>query len=339
MDNRITILVANHHLARTGGTENYTFALASALSRAGYSVEYFTFVKGMISDKLEELGINYMSKKKYDLILANHYTTVDKLYKYGLIIQTCHGVFPALEHPSKRADLYVAVSEEICRHLESKGLEATIINNGIDCNRFRCINPVNESIKSVLSLCQGQAAGEMVAGICKKRNYRYLQANKFTDNVYDVETLINQADIVVGIGRSLYDAMACGRPVISYDSRDYSDALGDGYLDGTNIADSLKCNCSGRSFKLHFNEESLSAEFDKYKAADGVFLRDFALKNLNVDRNAEKYLDLYNREFTFKRRIRKIKILFLSSEFVHCVCHPRHLLWRIKNMFSHSPKV
>ena len=199
MDNKITVLVANNHLAKTGGTENYTLALASALLKASCQVEYFTFEKGLISDKLEEMGINFMSRKKYDLILANHNTTVDKLYKKGFIIQTCHGIYPELEQPSKKADLHVAISEEVSLHLESKGFKATIINNGIDCNRFKVINPINDHVRSVLSLCQGQYASELVAGICKNKNFKYMQANKFTDNIYSIEALINQADIVVGI--------------------------------------------------------------------------------------------------------------------------------------------
>ena len=331
MDNQITVLVANNHLVQTGGTENYTLALASALLKQNCLVEYFTFEKGLISDKLEEMGINFMSKKKYDLILANHNTTVDVLYKHGFIIQTCHGIYPELEQPSDRADLYVAISEEICLHLQKKGFKASIINNGIDCERFRIINPINDSVKSVLSLCQGQDASELVAKICNNKGYRYLQANKFTDNIYSIEQIINQVDIVIGIGRSLYDAMACGRPVISYDSRSYSEDLGDGYLNETNIIESLKCNCSGRSFKLHFNEESLSAEIDKYNASDGDYLRKFALNNLNVNLNAKKYLDLYRFKFTLNYRINKIKKIFFFSEFYHCIRHPRHLLWIIKN--------
>ena len=120
MDNQITVLVANNHLAKTGGTENYTLALASALLKQRCLVEYFTFEKGLISDKLEGMGINFMSKKKYDLILANHNTTVDVLYKYGFIIQTCHGIYPELVQPSSRADLFVPISEEVSRDLERK---------------------------------------------------------------------------------------------------------------------------------------------------------------------------------------------------------------------------
>ena len=99
-----------------------------------------------------------------------------------------------------------------------------------------------------------------------------------------------------------------------------------------NIINSLKCNCSGRSLKIRFNEESLSSEFDKYNPSDGNYLRDFALKNLNVDLNTEKYLSLFKKGNNFKNKLRKVIFIILSSEFYHCIRHPRHLLWRIKNM-------
>ena len=335
MDRKIRVLVANNHLKGTGGTENYTFALAKALLKTGFSVEYFTFEKGLISCKLEEMGVHFMSQKKYDLILANHYTTVDKLYKYGFIIQTCHGIFPDLEQPSNKADSYVAISDEIRTYLESKGFNATTINNGIDCDRFNIIKPINPRVKSVLSLCQGEEAVALVKQVCHNHNYKFLVADKFTDNIFSIEALINEADIVIGIGRSLYDAMACGRTVISFDSRSYSGNLGDGYLDERNIIDSLTCNCSGRRFKKHFNEELLSAEIDKYRVQDGAYLRQFALSNLNVDLNAKKYLDIFKSQASLKKRIKKKMTIFFNSELYRCIRHPRHLWRKLNRFISH----
>ena len=85
------ILLGNNHLAKTGGTENYTFALALELKRQGHEVEYFTFEKGEISSLLEDKDIPFLSGNHYDLILANHNTVVEKLWTYGYLIQTCHG--------------------------------------------------------------------------------------------------------------------------------------------------------------------------------------------------------------------------------------------------------
>ena len=114
MQKRIkNILVANHHLEKVGGTESYTYALTGELVKKGYNVEYFTFFKGEVADRLEnDFFVPYMSRSKYDLILANHNTCVNYLFGKGFTIQTCHGIFPELEQPSPHADAYVAISEE-----------------------------------------------------------------------------------------------------------------------------------------------------------------------------------------------------------------------------------
>ena len=53
------ILLANNHLQKTGGTENYIYALAVELKRQGHIVEYFTFRKGPVSELLEREKIFY----------------------------------------------------------------------------------------------------------------------------------------------------------------------------------------------------------------------------------------------------------------------------------------
>src|SRR5690606_9890131 len=138
------------------------------LKRRGHDVEYFTFRRGIISERIErELNVKYMASKRYDLILANHNSTVAALWKLGIIIQTCHGIYPYIEQPSIYADGYVAVSEEVQRHLALKGVPSLIIHNGINLVRFSPRSKVSKTLKSVASFCQSDVANEKVAAACK----------------------------------------------------------------------------------------------------------------------------------------------------------------------------
>ena len=85
------ILLGTHYLAKTGGTESYTFALAMELKRLGHEVEHFAIIRGGVSSMLEEKGVPFMTSDHYDLILANHTTVVEQLWPKGFIVQTCHG--------------------------------------------------------------------------------------------------------------------------------------------------------------------------------------------------------------------------------------------------------
>jgi glycosyltransferase involved in cell wall biosynthesis len=288
----MNILVANNHLSQTGGTENYTYAIIVELVKLGHQVEYFTFEKGMVSDMIENLGVKFRSKKIYDLIIANHKTTIKALNKRGFIIQTCHGKFIDLEQPSQYADTYVAISEEVNQYLHSLNKNSIIIRNGIDCERFYPKNPISDSLSCVLSLCQSDESDKFIYECCKEINVEFIKASKFFNNVWDIENLINKADLVVGIGRSLYDAMACGRAVISFDKRNYSAEFGDGYLTKDNIWQSIAYNCSGRGTKKTYTKDSFIKELKKYNKGDGEFMRNFALENLNIKNSVNQYLNI-----------------------------------------------
>lgn len=292
---KMRILVGNNHLQKTGGTENYTFALAVELQRLGHEVEYFTFEPGEVSEKLETLGISSMSHKDYDLILANHNTVVEQLCPYGYVVQTCHGTVPELEQPSPYADSYVSVTAEVRDHLRELGFDSELMLNGIDCHRFAPHVPLSSELGNVLSLCQSDEINAFIRECCEEIGVGFKACNKFTDNVWEVEKLINQADLVVGIGRSLYDAMACGRCVVSFDNRSYvNEAIGDGYLTAETIEKSIYHNCSGRGLHRTFTKEELIAELKRYRPEDGAWLRAYALKHLNIAKSAQRYLAYYN---------------------------------------------
>ena len=288
------ILLGTHYLAKIGGTESYTYALALKLKRLGHEVEYYANVKGGVSSLLEENGVPFMSADHYDLILANHNTVVEKLWTKGYLVQTCHGNIAELEQPSPLADAYVSVSEEVRDHLQSKGFESIVIPNGIDFNRFFPRKPVSQTLTTVLSLCQSEIANNFIRNCCEQEGLTFLSSNKYTDNIWSIEELINKSDLVVGLGRSAYDAMACGRAVLVYDYRDYmGEFLGEGMLTPENIQKSMYCNCSGRASRIHYDEHSFIKEMRKYTPELAQWSRDFALKQLNIEVAAEKYLDIY----------------------------------------------
>ncbi len=299
------ILVANNHLVITGGSENFTYALAEELLRQNFEVEYFCdpAKRGKISQCMEQkLGIRFKSHDHYDLILANHNTMVEMLDGCGTIIQTCHGVYPPLEQPSPCADAYVVISQEVQDHLTELGVQSTLILNGIDCQKFYPATPLHATPQSVLSLCQGDEANAIVKEACEELGLHHFHASKSTNNIIDIQDYINQADMVFGVGRSLYDAMACGRTCISYDSRAYSskfdghDCGGDGYITLNNIDQSIINNCTGRGvWGRHFDKDGIIEEIKRYDKLDGDKLRKYALKHLNMKINVGLYLKIHRR--------------------------------------------
>lgn len=287
-----TILVANNHLEKVGGSETFVYSLIEELNNRGFKVEYFTFFKGEVSQRIEsDLGIEFMSRNKYDLILANHKTCVRYLSSKGKVIQTCHGVFPKIEQPSRFADGYVAISEEVSKHLKEKKIKAKIILNGINCKRYYSKTPINSTLKNVLSLTHSIQANKIIEEACKALNVNFLSLNKYKNAVWHVENEINKADLIIGLGRSAYEAMACGRAVIVFDNRHYFQAYSDGYLTPDLVTLCIENNCSGRYSKKEIQLNDLILELKKYNKTDGYNLRNYALENLNIILQVDKYLE------------------------------------------------
>lgn len=294
------ILLSNNKLRYLGGTETYTYALAAQLVKTGHQVEVFTFRKGLISDKIKkDLGVNTANGSgKYDVVLANHSTTVKDLRekKAGYIIQTCHGVTTVLEQPSPFAHAYVAISEELSDHIRTiTEKDAPVIHNGIDCDRFRPIRPVNNKIQKVLSLAHNDNLNDRLESEFNKHHIQFFRLNKLKNPVWDVENYINKADLVISLGRGAYESMACGRPVLVVDRRPGRELKGDGLILPGNIDQLIKCNCRGQAKQNTDITEMIRFAIANYSPSLGDWCRWYALENLNIINQTEKYIALCKR--------------------------------------------
>lgn len=291
------ILITNHWLKKLGGSETFTYTLGAALKKAGHQVDLFTFIKGKVSKRILTdhgiVAIHADSKKTYDLILANHNTCIDAVHGKGFIIQTCHGTTPKLEQPNAKANLFVSISEEVQNHLKKLGIGSVVIRNGIDCKRFRSINPINKEVKKILSLVHSDQLNIKLAKHLSSRGIQLIAYNKFTNPEWDMERLINTADMVISLGRGAYEAMACGRPVLVLDHRKYQPELGDGLITPDNINEIIQNNCSGRTFKRTNTLLMLDQAIEKYNVELGYWCRQYAVDNLNIYKQIKKYISLY----------------------------------------------
>ena len=119
-------------------------------------------------------------------------------------------------------------------------------------------------------------------------------------SVNDVEKWINKSDIVIGLGRVVYEAMACGRQPIIFDDRWYQGNLGDGIVTPDNIEKFMEYNCSGRYSKRKFEVEDIVNEINLYNSTYFHRFRKFILENMNIVNTANQYLNIwkeYNDKF------------------------------------------
>lgn len=290
------ILVANHWLKKKAGSETFTYTLCEELRKQGHEVDLFTHVTGEISRRIcNNFKIKLVSAYNddhYDLILANHKTTVEVLSSKGFTVQTVHGIYPKLEKPNLKANMFVAISKEIKEWLETRDLYSELIWNGIDCKRFRILSKINQQPKKVLSLSTSEPFNQQLRTEFLKRGITLIALNKFKNPVWDVENYMNNVDMVISLGRGAYEALACGRPVLVLDNRQYMEVKGDGIVTPENILDLIECNFSGRKLNRNNVPEMIDEALELYDYRNSDFYRNFAFNNLNIEKQVQKYLNL-----------------------------------------------
>jgi glycosyltransferase involved in cell wall biosynthesis len=297
----MNILVSINHFDIPGGSETYTYALINELVQRGYNVDMYVYKKikkNIMVDEMKVLPVtiyNSLPKKEYDLIFASHTSTLSVLKNMKCEkIQTCHGIFPDLEQPSPFADKYISISKEVESHLKNNGHDSKIIYNGVDCDRFKPINPINDSLTTVLSLIQDPKANKIAQEACEELNINFIFFNKFSKPKFRIEEEINKADLVISLGRGAIESMACGRNVLIFDGRTYAggNPIGDGLITSENDAlQYVQNNFSGRYSKKIFNKEILKDELSKYDKNYGDMCRDIALKYFDMHNQVDKYLE------------------------------------------------
>lgn len=295
---RLKILCTNNHLKHMGGSETFTYTLAKELERQSHSVDVFTLSKGVVSEKLNTVD---ELKDEYDIMFINHNSCLEHILKKkikGFKILTCHGIQPQLEQPIPGADSYVVVAEEIQEHLKNRGFNSTVIRNGVDCKRFFPIRKINAECKSVLSMCHGEEAKNNISEACKKLGISFnFTGTTLEGRTFEIEKLIFEADLVFGFGRSTYESMACGRNVISYDSK-WAGLTGDGIITPNNVQLLQKKSFGGRTFNFKFTVDELVEEIKKYKQEYGDFNRQYALENFNIEKQVNKYFQIWRQRGT-----------------------------------------
>ncbi len=304
------ILVTTHHLFDYAGSETYTLTLAEHLKRSGHEVIVYSCRVGRIASDFEAVGVavcrglDEICGERFDVIHAQHNVTAMEVRlafpNVPLVFQS-HGVLPFLEAPPP-IDIgvrkYLCVSEEVRDHLRFKlaprvpAEDVVLFRNVVDAVRFAPRAPIGARparalvLSNKLSLEAEAALREafartgiepLFAGARFLRvDYRHLPA------------LMNEADIVVSLGRGAMEAMLCGRIPLVFDY-----AGGDGLVTPGNALEIARCNFSGRYHGLRLDAAGIESEIAKYKAWYGPALRTIAVDEFDAERRVPALVAVY----------------------------------------------
>ena len=302
------VLLGNNHLHQMGGTETYVYTLASSLLKLGHEVEIILgdpTLQGIMSSKIEgELGIkvDYLTGD-YDVVLLNHKTTLQRFFDLNLsykskVFQIIHGLYNEAEHPYLGKEIeYITISEEVHDGIKkSYNKESIVIRNLIDLDLYNP-TPTNPTLKSIYSLSQNDDMNNLLRTICDELGLDFSSNNKHSNPTSSVREKIENADLVISLGRGCYEAMAMGKNVLVADMRrDYMPDFTDGMVNNTSFLNYIKCNCSGRYLKNPTTYEILKNEIQKYDPLQGSKNSELVNLHFNAQTLTKKLLSLFPTE-------------------------------------------
>jgi hypothetical protein len=172
--------------------------------------------------------------------------------------------------------------------------EIVRLRQPVDLNRFAPRAPLAEPPQRAL-LLGNQLDGdrrELVIRACERAGLGYMELGRHGgQSSVGPEREINLVDIVIGEGRVIVEAMACGRPAFVYGR-----VGGDGWVTPDSYATQEAVNFTGVTETGTFaTADTLEAQLRGYRRSMGINNRDLARLHHSASRHAEEVVGLLER--------------------------------------------
>ena len=230
------IVLGTLEFGAIGGAATYALTVAGELQLLGHEVTIFAGETGEIAGVAEERGIRVAAGEgalppDCDVIYAQ-----DRATAY-LLADRFPGRPQALCMHSGSSELdrwqppqlpgivgaVVVLHDRLARRAEAfaQREEVVRLRQPVDLARFAQRGTIGESPKRVLLLGNNNLNGdrrEQLLGACEEIGLEHVERGRNAPRTtLAPEQEINQVDIVIGSGRSIVEAMACGRAAFVYD--------------------------------------------------------------------------------------------------------------------------
>ena len=283
------LIVLGHN--RFSGVTTWGYTLGDFLIRRGHKVDFeikedFDYVPNLnpsIHTSLNKLNTTVYSKTlpdydSYDYCILN-YNIHQKYVSPKKTIFVSHGSMWEPYVPFGKVYSHVAVSGRTHEILKAD----IIIRNGIDLQRFRPVKLAKTPPQKALNIFRGIPNYSLYKS-CVNLNIELKHIAGFEN----VEEQIKTNDIIVGYGRSAYEGMASGKPVLVHGPFGT-----DGWIKPDTFEKFSYRNCSGWAGRTFPSLQELMELLQEYDAGDGMANRQLAEKFLSAEDMTTKFEELF----------------------------------------------
>lgn len=298
------IVLGSDGLTTPGGSETYLLTLGRELQRLGHEVHVMpgpadagTLVRAYGLPKIDHPGQLRAAPDRIisqDAIVAGEaaaaWPEVPQLF---VAHSGIHSFQLTSALPSSVA-AYVAHTDSLCASLEALPAPPPIIRlrQPVDVAHFSPASPPRPEPKVALIFGNNQATWRF-AGLedaCARRGIEVRRVGAVGDGpVLDPVAAVQEADIVVGYGRCIVEAMACGRTAFVYDRWG-----SDGWITEASYPAIEALGFAGRAGTDEPGRSDFDEVLDRYDPATGAVGLDLATRHHNSRTYAVEIVEVLN---------------------------------------------
>jgi hypothetical protein len=185
----------------------------------------------------------------------------------------------------------VALNDRVAKRLRSFALEAEVVRlrQPIDTERFVPRGALPDVPRRALLLSNNYVADRlaMLESACAEAGLKLVRLGGTAGQSADPRETLFGVDIVIGYGRSILEAMACGRAAYVYDWNG-----GDGWITVQAYPEIEADGIAGRSDRVIADAERLSADLRRYEASMGPVNHDIVMAHHRANVHVQQLLEL-----------------------------------------------
>jgi hypothetical protein len=294
------LLLANNHLG-LGGSESYLFTVAEQFDRLGHDVAIYAAERGLGTEVVLERGLTLIGETELDgefdaalvqdagvsLQIAAHCPSVPQLF-------VAHSAMFDLQAPPQLPGIVGAVvvlNDRVGRWMRSyaTGVDVVRLRQPIDTHRFTPRGSLPEAPRRALLLSNNPNADRLaiLESACEGAGIELERVGGAAGHSVDPRPRLAAADIVIGYGRSILEAMACGRAAYVYDWKG-----GDGWVTAESYPVIEADGFAGRSGRIAADTERLTDDLRRYSASMGPVNHDLIYAHHRANVHAQELVEL-----------------------------------------------
>ncbi len=302
---RMRIVLSTHSLQSRGGSETYLTTVAAHLQRLGHDVTLHANELGQaVVEEHPELRLaigEHALPSECDAVVAQdaitsfshaaRYPSTPQLFVAHSTLHD-HQLPPQLPGVCRSA---VALNERVARRLRALGgdLDVVRLRQPVDLDIFAPLVPLRANAPRVLALGNRLSGPrlELLEAVCRELKFECAAVGRPSDSVGDTEHRILNADLVVGYGRCIIEAMACGRAAYVWDHLG-----GDGWVTADTYPALEADGFGGRATDMAVDRGRLRDELASYDPDMGLVNRDLAVRHHGPRDHAQALVALLARQ-------------------------------------------